>query len=157
VLDFDFLTSENAYMSSPSAGKTCATSEASPPRFEQLAPATPAAATVAADSVATSTATENPPLRDDELQAVTLWVGREFRDELEAVRALLGHAVPSGKSEEVLLHLLRAQRKVLERRRYGSPKPRADSPKPANSCADASYIPAGVRREVYDREGGTCA
>jgi 5-methylcytosine-specific restriction endonuclease McrA len=71
------------------------------------------------------------------------------------VRALLGHAVPSGKREEVLLHVLRAQRKLLERRRYGSPKckPAATADSPAN----AKYIPAAVRREVYQREGGSCA
>src|SRR5213078_2125223 len=105
--------------------------------------ATPPAATVAEDPVATST-----------LQPLTLWVGREFHDELEAVRALLGHAVPSGKREEVLLHVLRAQRKVLERRRHGSPK-RAS--KPTRLPANAKYIPAAVRREVYEREGGSCA
>ena len=107
---------------------------------------TPVAATVAADQVATST--ENPPREEP----VTLWVGREFREQLEAVRTLLGHAVPSGKREDVLLHVLRAQRKTLERRRYGSPKPSRKS-----STAKADYIPAAVRRQVYDREGGTCA
>lgn len=111
------------------------------------APATPLAAIVAADAVATSTP------QQEELQPLTLWVGRELREELEAVRTLLGHAVPSGKREEVLLHVLRAQRKVLERRRYGSPKSAGKSTAPAN----ADYIPAAVRREVYEREGGGCA
>jgi len=116
----------------------------------QLAPATPAAAIVAADPVATSKV--EPP---EDLQPVTLWVGREFCEELEAVRTLLGHAVPSGKREEVLLYVLRAQRKVLDRRRHGSPKPASQST--AGSSANAHYIPAAVRREVHDRERGTCA
>src|SRR5258705_7273899 len=111
----------------------------------QIAPATPPAATVAADVVATST--ENQPR--EELQAVTLWVGRAFREELEAVRTLLGHAVPSGQKEEVLLHVLRAQRKVLERRRYGSPN-RGSKSAPAPAPANAKYVPAAVRREVYE-------
>jgi hypothetical protein len=121
--------------------------------------ATPAAATVAADAVATTTpATENSTPRDD-LQAMTLWVGREFREELEAVRTLLGHAVPGGKLEHVLLHVLRAQRTVIERRRYGSPKPAKKTPAapPAASAANPDYIPATVRRDVYRRDGGTCA
>ena len=90
---------------------------------------------------------------------MTLWVGGEFREELEAVRTLLGHAVPSGKLEDVLLHVLRAQRKVIERRRYGSPKPakKTAEPPPAASAANPDYIPATVRRDVYRREGGTCA
>jgi 5-methylcytosine-specific restriction endonuclease McrA len=119
----------------------------------QIALATPPAATVAADAVATSTGNPSAEPRE-ELQAVTLWVGREFREELEAVRALLGHAVPSGKREEVLLQVLRAQRKILERRRYGSPKGASKSPP---SPANADYVPAAVRREVYEREGGSCA
>jgi hypothetical protein len=91
---------------------------------------------------------------------MTLWVGGEFREELEAVRTLLGHAVPGGKLEDVLLHVLRAQRKVIERRRYGSPQPakkKAETPPPGDSAANPDYIPAAVRREVYEREGGTCA
>jgi len=86
---------------------------------------------------------------------VTLWVGSEFREELEAVRTLLGHAVPSGKREEVLLHVLRAQRKLLERRRYGSAK--RSSREKADSPANAGYISRAVRREVYERERGGCA
>jgi hypothetical protein len=134
---------------------------AAAPRIAELVLATPAAATVAADAVATTTVVVSPQTAAtrEELQPVTLWVGREFADELEAVRTLLGHAVPSGRREDVLLHVLRAQRKVLERRRYGSPKPAkktAASP-PPESSAHADYIPAAVRREVYEREGGTCA
>jgi hypothetical protein len=75
---------------------------APPPRIDfasvQLEVADPPAAIVAADAVATSTVHPR-----EELQAVTLWVGREFREDLEAVRQLLGHAVPSGKTDEVLL------------------------------------------------------
>jgi 5-methylcytosine-specific restriction endonuclease McrA len=54
----------------------------------------------------------------------------------------------------VLLHVLRAQRKVLERRRYGSAK---RSAAPAASQASERTIPAAVRREVFEREGGSCA
>jgi 5-methylcytosine-specific restriction endonuclease McrA len=109
--------------------------------------ATAPAATVAADRVATSQ-------EEDDLEVVTLRVGREFREELAAVSALLSHAVPSGKREDVLLHVLRAQRRVLERRRHGSPK-RASAP----AACDTSkrHIPAAVRREVFEREGGSCA
>src|SRR5207253_6159494 len=70
----------------------------------QLALATAPAAAPAADRVATPI--ETSPR--EPLEAVTLWVSREFREQLAAVRALVSHAVPSGKSEEVLLHVLRA-------------------------------------------------
>src|SRR4051812_1941323 len=110
--------------------------------------ATPLAAAPAAARVATPTIASP---QAEAMEALTLWVTPEFREELEAVRALLSHAVPSGKKEDILLHVLRAQRKVLERRRHGSPN-RAKPPAPTPSSD--RYIPAALRREVYEREGG---
>ena len=52
--------------------------------------------------------------------------------ELSAVRDLLSHVVPSGKKEEVLLHVLRAQRKILERKRFGSAKTTKPEEAPAS-------------------------
>jgi 5-methylcytosine-specific restriction endonuclease McrA len=115
--------------------------------LRQLVLATAPAATVAADRVATSH-------EDEALESVTLQVSREFREELAAVSALLSHAVPSGKREDVLLHVLRAQRKVLERKRHGSPK---SVSAPAACDTSKRHIPAAVRREVFEREGGSCA
>src|SRR5581483_7914149 len=115
---------------------------------EQTALATAPAAAVAADRVATPA-----PQYEEKFEVITLRVGREFREELAAVRALLSHAVPSGKREDLLLHVLKAQRKLLERKRHGSPKRL-----PAAASAPSSrHIPAAVRREVFEREGGSCA
>jgi 5-methylcytosine-specific restriction endonuclease McrA len=116
--------------------------------LRQLVLATAPAATVAADRVATSQ-------EDEAIELIMLRVGHAFREELAAVSALLSHAVPSGKPEDVLLHVLRAQRKVLERKRHGSPK-RASAP-PAACDTSKRHIPAAVRREVFEREGGSCA
>jgi hypothetical protein len=90
-----------------------------PPMVAQLAPATPAAATAAADPVATaipaaSTKTLSVAPRED-LQALTLWVGRELREELEAVRTLLGHAVPGGKGRRAASRSSRAAQSALAR------------------------------------------
>jgi 5-methylcytosine-specific restriction endonuclease McrA len=138
---------------------------------DQLALATAPAVTMTADRVATSASDESAAAapREEMPEALTLWVGREFREELAAVRSLLSHAVPSGKREEVLLHVLRAQRKILERRRYGSPKnarvaatpvanPAATSAETlAETPAKRDDIPAAMKREVVDRVGGCCA
>ncbi len=86
------------------------------------------------------------------VKPVTLWLTDELRAELDAVRNLLGHAVPSGKTEDVLLHVLRAQRKVLERRRHGATRKPAATPR----VLDGHRIAAAVRREVFDREQGQC-
>src|SRR2546425_323027 len=39
----------------------------------------------------------------------------------------------------------------------GSASPKRASKSPAGSPANAHYLPAAVRREVYEREGGSCA
>src|SRR5262249_6980875 len=75
----------------------------------QLALTTPPAAAAAEGPVATSQKAIDESPRE-ELRAVTLWVTKEFRDELEAVRSLVSHAVPSCKTEDVLLYVLREQR-----------------------------------------------
>src|SRR5262249_10252422 len=122
--------------------------------------ATAPAAGAAADRVATSGAdapiSESQPAPSSEKKAVTLWVDPAFCEELAAVAALLSHAVPSGKNEDVLMHVLRAQRKLLERRRHGANRVSA-ARAPSEAHKDERYIPAPMRREVYDREGGTCA
>jgi hypothetical protein len=128
--------------------------------------ATAPAAAVAADGVATSRS-EQPvveePAPRQALEAMTLWVTPEFREELAAVGALLSHAVPSGKTVDVLLHVLRAQRRVLERRRHGSPRRKeakaasAEVKATAPATENDRYIVAEVRRVVFEREAGSCA
>jgi hypothetical protein len=109
--------------------------------------------------------TSEQPVIDDPapreaLEAMTIWVTPAFGEELAAVGALLSHAVPSGKTADVLLHVLRAQRKVLERRRHGSPRRKqktASAEVKAPATENDRYIAAEVRRVVFEREGGSCA
>ena len=91
---------------------------------------------------------------------MTLWVGREFREELEAVRTLLGHAVPSGKLEEVLLHVLRAQRKVHRTAALRQPEAGEKDGRDATACRFSRQPTTFPRQCVAmstEREGGTCA
>ncbi|MBI4509161.1 MAG: hypothetical protein HY698_05970, partial [Deltaproteobacteria bacterium] len=139
--------------------------------------ATRAAAGAAATSVATTGETALTPTsivectveEREELVAITLRVGKEFRDELARVRDLASHVVPSGKAEDVLLHVMHTYRKQKERRRFGSARrkstgerglgPTGPQPCPSEKIPTQGgrYIPTSVRREVYDREQGTCA
>jgi 5-methylcytosine-specific restriction endonuclease McrA len=70
------------------------------------------------------------------------------------VRDLLSHAVPSGKTEDVLLHVLREARRLHERRRYGAKGRTAKVSPETLPGAGGRHVPATVRREVYDRDGG---
>jgi hypothetical protein len=81
-------------------------------------------------------------------------VGKEVHDKLRYAQGLLSHAIPPGDVEKVLeraLDLLIAQQ---EKGRFGvGTKPRPSSRRPA---ADARYIPADVRRAVWERDQGRC-
>ncbi|MBI4509942.1 MAG: hypothetical protein HY698_09925, partial [Deltaproteobacteria bacterium] len=134
----------------------------SPERELPLVATAPAVGAVATP-MATSDVASTPALVTDSAAeekerpvAITLWVGKDFRDELARVRDLASHVVPSGKVEEVLLHVLSAYRKQKERRRFGGAEPQARPTAKPPRQGDR-YVPAAVRREVYDRERGTCA
>jgi hypothetical protein len=86
---------------------------------------------------------------------VHITVSAAFLEKLEAARLALSHSMPGASEEDILsagldLILARdAKRKGLVE------KPR---PAPANAPATpgAVYIPASVRREVWERDQGRC-
>ncbi len=89
---------------------------------------------------------------------ITLTVSTEFREALEKVMDVMSHKVPDRRSlEPFLLAGLRAilaqdEKRHGEPTRAVAPRPRAD-PKPGTR----GTIPAAVRREVWNRDGGRCS
>jgi hypothetical protein len=84
-----------------------------------------------------------------------LTVSPELLEKLEAVRLALSHSMPGAAVEEAItaafdLLLQRdAKRKgLVERPRPAPPEERAEP--------GAAHIPAAVRREVWERDGGCC-
>ncbi len=76
-------------------------------------------------------------------------------DKLKYATALLGHAVPSGESAEVLERALDALIERIEKRRFAvGARSRAGA---ARHSPSGRHIPAAVRREVFIRDGGRCA
>jgi hypothetical protein len=82
-------------------------------------------------------------------------VSRPFLKKLEAARLALSHSMPGGDAEDILsagLDLLLARdakNKALVE------KPRA-TPETAPESSDPDHVPAAVRREVWERDGGCC-
>jgi hypothetical protein len=100
-----------------------------------------------------------------ELHVVRLTVGSEFIQQLEQVKQALSHKVPDGRLEPVLQECFRITLETCAHRRRGSDPPRgagAQLPRlQANSAKartpSSRYIPAAVRREVWQRDGGCCS
>ena len=107
-----------------------------------------------------------PAASPPERYLLQLTIGKATYDKLRYAQALLGHAVPSGDPARVLDRALDALIGQLERRRFGA-RTRADGRRTARgsraraagerpASAGTRYIPARVRRAVWERDGGRC-
>ncbi len=82
-------------------------------------------------------------------------IGRACKDDLETLTMLLSHKVPRGDLAAVLHEAIRCG---LEKhgRRKGAVKP-ARQVAPKAPSKDPAAIPAELRRQVWERDGGRCA
>ena len=80
---------------------------------------------------------------------------RETHDKLRRAQALARHAVPDGDVGSILDRALTLLIDHLERRRFA----RAAAPRtsPSDGTASGRYIPASVRRDVWQHDKGRCA
>jgi len=86
--------------------------------------------------------------------ALQLTLGQGTHDKLRYAQALLAHQLPSGDLEQVLDRALDALIHQLERRKFAATsRPR---PRPRRSSANPRHIPAEVKRQVWERDGGRC-
>jgi hypothetical protein len=79
-------------------------------------------------------------------------VSQHAQDQLTYAQALLGHAVPSGDVATVLEQALDEYVEALERQKFAKcarSRPRRGAPK-------GRYVPAEVRRTVFQRDEGRC-
>ena len=77
------------------------------------------------------------------------------QQKLEYARALLSHVFPSGDLDKVFDRALDVVIREMEKRKFAAtPRPRARAPH--RPSADARYIPAPVKREVWKRDEGQC-
>ncbi|HSQ59214.1 MAG TPA: hypothetical protein VLT84_02080, partial [Acidobacteriota bacterium] len=105
----------------------------------------------------------------DERVSLRISLPLSTREKLRYAQALLSHAVPTGDPAEVLDRALDALIRQLERRKFGAgaARPRrsgsAGTPSsappnsaPPSSAAGRRYVPAAIRRAVWDRDEGRC-
>jgi 5-methylcytosine-specific restriction endonuclease McrA len=88
-----------------------------------------------------------------------LTIGTSTRDKLRYAQALLSHAVPSGDVASVLDRALDALITQLEKRKAGvGTGAEAGTRRPRRRCSTAGtrYVPAHVRRGVWERDQGQC-
>ena len=74
-------------------------------------------------------------------------------DQLRYAQDLLGHSMPSGDVARVFALALDALVDQLERRKFA----KASLKRPSPGSRNPRYIPAEVRRTVWQRDGGRCA
>jgi len=98
-------------------------------------------------------ASEVRPISGDQW-SLRVTIDSACRDELETLKALLSHKIPNGDLGAVLREAIRCGVEKHAKRKGASP--------PAQEChakaeSATSRIPAAVRREVWKRDGGSCA
>jgi len=84
--------------------------------------------------------------------AVQFTMGQEAHDDLLYAQALLSHAVPNGDVAQVFARALKALITKLEQQKFA----RTERPRACRHSDDACHIPAEVKREVWERDGGQC-
>ena len=102
-----------------------------------------------------------PPLRSAEVKPVApegykiqVTVGREAYDKLRRAQDLLRHTVPNGDASLIIERALNVLVEQLERTKTGTtPHPRSAG----QVKSDSRYVPAAVKRIVWQRDGGRCA
>jgi hypothetical protein len=87
------------------------------------------------------------------LSRLHLTVSKDFLAKLEAARDALSHSRPDAATQEILEAGLDLILREADRRKGLVAKPRKAPPP---SSADTEQVPAHVRREVWERDGGRC-
>jgi hypothetical protein len=80
----------------------------------------------------------------------------ELRDKLERLRALMRSSVPDGDLAAVIEDAVTEKLEKLEARRYGKTKAPRKILEEIDTSPSSRYIPAPVRRAVYERDQGQC-
>ena len=84
--------------------------------------------------------------------AVQFTMEEDMHEDLLAVQALLGHALPSGDVAEVFRRAVRELRRKLEKQKFA----KCARPRPQRGAAKGRHIPAAVKRAVCERDGDRC-
>ncbi len=134
-----------------------------PPRGEAVAAPGPAPGPVSAPVEPTPALFQAPRPRTVEMRAVSesQWslratIDQAFKDDLETLSTLLSHKLRRGDVAAVLHEAIRCGIEKHGKRKGAVRPKRKVAPKP-RPPTDPHAIPAEVRRQVWERDGGRCA
>jgi hypothetical protein len=108
---------------------------------------------------------------DAERHSLKMTVGREFMEELAQVKSALSHVVPDGNLEALLRVCFQKTLEAYARRQRAarsapaeappqapvSSGPELKTPRPPQGERRSRSIPAEVKREVWERDRGSCS
>ena len=99
-------------------------------------------------------------LHSSERFLLEVTIGKSTQEKLRHAQALLSHAVPAGDLAQVLDRALDVLIADLEKRKLGARRPRrqgtAKRMNPQGTAVRKRYVPAEVRRAVWERDKGQC-
>ena len=87
---------------------------------------------------------------------VTFTASVELRDKLKRLQALMRSSVPDGDLAAIMEEAVTEKLEKLESRRYGKTKVPRKSLEETDTSPSSRYIPAAVKRAVYERDGQRC-
>ena len=114
-------------------------------------PSVALSSTPMATSVQPATPSRLTPRAPDRF-ALQVMLSAAAHADLVALRELLGHSVPSGELSAVLARALSMARELAEKQKYAA----TDTPRASHGSHVTRYIPAELKREVHERDGGQC-
>jgi hypothetical protein len=82
--------------------------------------------------------------------ALQVTLAQSTHDKLRHAQSLLGHALPSAQVDQVIDRALDSLIAQLEARKFA----KCATPRPQSAGTSTRYIPAAVRRAVFERDGG---
>ena len=88
-----------------------------------------------------------------QLRRLSVTVSAEFMAELEQARAVLSHKFPGSEFEQVVREGFRLVLEEQRKRKGMTERPRS----PSRESANDRYVPAAVKRTVWERDHGQCA
>jgi hypothetical protein len=84
--------------------------------------------------------------------ALQVTLAQSTYEKLRHAQSLLGHALPSAPVDQVIDRALDSLIAQLETRKFA----KCARPRPQSAGTNTRYIPAAVRRAVFERDGGQC-
>jgi len=90
------------------------------------------------------------------LYQVKFTAGQELHDKLERLQALMRTTVPNGDLGAIIDAAVTEKLERLEAKKLGKTKAPRKTLAETDTTPTSRYIPAPVRREVWERDGGRC-